>query len=150
MQNLRRKIEMYKDCPTYQESNEEHDVNCSYDIGYQCNYLDPTKLYIDHKGTFYSIWRPFINNMCFISSFSYAHFAAFKHASSDNHFLICGVEFIFLLDFFFNFFLDYQDVLKLHTYSIRDHEKIGKRYFQGNFKVDVVALLPFQYLTLSR
>lgn len=112
---------------------------------------DPTKIFISHQGTFYNFWRALINNLCFVSAFSYAHFAAFKHSSENHYMAICGIEFIFLIDFMMTFFVDYKDQMKNHEHVIRDHEKIATRYIQnGSFKIDILALLPVQWLVLER
>jgi len=92
-----------------------------------------------------------INNLCIFSAFSYAHLAAFRHSANDNHFLICGVEAIFLIDFLMTFIVDYKDQLRNHEHVIRCHEKIAQRYvLHGSFKIDLLALIPVQWLKLQR
>ena len=48
-----------------------------------------------------------------------------------------------MIDMFLQFFLEYRSSERY--LPIRDHKKIALKYLRGNFILDILSLLPFEY-----
>lgn len=53
------------------------------------------------------------------------------------------MEILFLIDMFLQFFLEYRSSERY--LPIRDHKKIALKYLKGNFILDTLSLLPFEF-----
>ena len=88
--------------------------------------------------------------LCIISSFIYAHFAAYRHADPENNYLMIAFESAFLLDFLMNFILDFPDPKDPKFKSVRKIGEISTHYYHGSFWTDFIALMPLHLLTMQR
>ena len=86
--------------------------------------------------------------MCIISSFIYAHFAAYRHADPENDYLMIAFESAFLLDFLMNFILDFPDPKDPKFKSVRKIGEISTHYYHGSFWTDFTALMPLHLLKM--
>lgn len=81
------------------------------------------------------------------SSLIYAFFGAFGFPANGTSWdsLIWVFEGIFLADMVLQFLLEYQPDDSFG--KVRDLYLIAKRYVQGQFLIDLLAILPLQFLT---
>ena len=74
-----------------------------------------------------------------VSSIFYVGIAAF----TEQDFSVLNVYYVFevffILDFLFNFFLDYRGS---SLEMVKEHKKIAERYFQTEFWWDFIPLVP--------
>jgi hypothetical protein len=79
------------------DNDADHDHHSTFD------FLDPTKIVINHNGCFYPIWSSVINYLCMFSSYYYIHMAAFKHQGEESLIMVMVMESLFLFDFLIHF-----------------------------------------------
>ena len=115
--------------------------------------FDPEKMIkkfiIDHRGPYYFIWHEVVDFLCIISSFIYAHFAAYRHSNPEYKYLMIAFEGAFLIDFLMNFILDYPDPKDPKFKSVKNLSMIFSNYLQDSFLRDIIALAPLHLITLK-
>ena len=125
---------------------------------------------ISPENWFFHAWKIFVLFLSIISSLVYANFAAFredvnfknymdyfdkddygyivmhKYSYSDLELfnkLQLGIECFFLVEMLFGFITEYVDE---NNKSIKDIKKIGKKYLSEGFILDLLPLIPFNWL----
>ena len=106
---------------------------------------------INHKGYLYRLWYILITITKTLSAFYYAYLAAFKDTHKENLNIVNILELLFLIDCLIHFILTYSTNPLDHSSAVVDDiSKIGENYAKGDFIYDLVPLLPFQFLEISR
>lgn len=67
------------------------------------------KFIIDHQTMTYTVWKKTIDNLCILSSFIYAHSAAYRHLDPVYKQWLPYIEICFLIDFCIHFVLSFPD-----------------------------------------
>jgi len=100
-------------------------------------------LVIDHKGCFYTIWRPLYVCSCLVSSYVYAYLACFESAHQVTEFRVLEAVFegIFFISIIIEFLASYENPNKKGD-KIKSVEKSARRYVYGNFIRDLIPVLP--------
>ena len=83
------------------------------------------------------------------NTFSQAYYAAFNRPNNMYYIIIdYSVEVLFVFDFIFCFCQEFKDE---ETYTIvSDIKKIAKHYMKGSCLFDLLAILPFELLFISK
>ena len=105
---------------------------------------------ISELNPLYHIFEVLITMLCLVSSYIYAYIAAFRLHQDMNqtaYKLSYIFETMFLIDLILNFFVEYQP--EDSKYPVRDMSKIAVHYLQGEFKMDAIPLIPFQFMTMK-
>lgn len=105
---------------------------------------------ISELNPLYHIFEVLITMLCLVSSYIYAYIAAFRLHQDMNqtaYKLSYIFETMFLIDLILNFFVEYQPEDSKHP--VRDMSKIAVHYLQGEFKMDAIPLIPFQFMTMK-
>ena len=92
----------------------------------------------------------YINVLAVISSFLYAHYAAYRHEDGENKKYVYLIETSFLIDFGLQFILSYPDPRGELFEEIKDLEMIANRYLHGLMLEHAFPLIPFWLLSFSR
>lgn len=95
----------------------------------------------------YLLWHEFIDFLCIVSSFIYAHLAAQRHDGSAA--IIISLESIFLTDCLLTFIKTFDDPADKMR-AVRKLSDIFANYTQGKFIYDFIALILFNWLSMYR
>ena len=109
---------------------------------------------IDHNGYFYKWWKAFHVLCCLSSSFMYGYLSCFRNVSPVFYTLDIMFESIFVISMIIEFITDFKERnengVGSNSQSVKSLELIAKRYvFEGNFRYDLIPLIPFQLLLLT-
>ena len=105
---------------------------------------------LDKNSLFCLMWNFLEVISCIISTYMYGYMAAFGMYNSDmteNHDLrVMDIFFfvVFTISIIMNFFRDF--IPEGETTSSKDLKKIAIRYLKGDFLLDFIAWIPFQFL----
>lgn len=115
------------------------------------DHFDFWKLIIlDQSSIFCLFWNVFEVLCCIISSYMYAYMAAFGIHNNDVtinvDLRIADIFFfvVFTISILMNFLRDF--VPEGETQACKDLKKIAQRYLLGQFSLDFVAWVPFQFI----
>ena len=86
---------------------------------------------IDYESTAWAMWNSYISLLAIVSSFLYAHYAAYRHEDVVNGKAMITIEVSFAIDFCLQFFLSYPDPRGKHFHPIVDLESIASRYMKN-------------------
>lgn len=98
----------------------------------------------------------FIGLLSLFSSYFYLFLTAFREPQYHLHYdvyldLSGGIEIIFVIFSLLQFVKAYTpEYSEKGTSEVRDLKKIANRYFENGFLLDLLSLLPFQFMTLPR
>ena len=108
------------------------------------------RLVITMDSHIYQFWKIFVVIVCVLSSLTYAEMAAFGLPSSDSWLFIATLVFevIFVVDMIVQFTLEFKPEDQYNT--VRDLTEIAKRYLRGRFLIDFIALIPLQYMFVTK
>lgn len=135
---------------TYSNDDDAQDIDVRRDGEACCEPEDLIKKFIiNHKGSRYFIWHETIDFLCIISSFIYAHYAAYRHEEENLFTTMIIIEGAFVADFLMNFILDYPDPNDPKFKSVKDVGKISQQYMNGDFTKDLIALAPLHLIKMS-
>lgn len=84
--------------------------------------------------------------LLFTAIFTPFEVALLETKMNPRFILNCGVDSIYLVDLFRQFFLEYEDALT-HV-MIKNRKQIAMHYLKGWFTIDVVSILPFDAVAL--
>lgn len=120
------------------------------------------RIIISPDNIYYKIFKAVIINLCLLSSFIYAFWAAYRHdveKSKPNAKELSGftdydiwvfdilqacIEGLFLIDMMIEFILEFIDEEK--QVPIRDIQKIGMRYLHNDFASDFIPIIPWNWI----
>jgi hypothetical protein len=98
----------------------------------------------------YSVWKKFIDALCILSSFIYAHSSAYRHLDARYKPWTPYIEICFLIDFCIHFVLSIPDPKDILGEPIRCHEKIMANYLKGTFWEYGIPLFPTCWIKMYR
>ena len=96
------------------------------------------------------MWKKLIDTFCIISSFLYAHSAAYRHTDPEYKRWLPYVELCFLIDFCIHFVLSIPDPKDQLGEPIRNLEVINHHYFKGKFWEYGIPLIPSCWIKMQR
>ena len=100
---------------------------------------------IHHGNSFKLIWDLSVLLILLIISLIVPYRLAFIQTESDSWFTIYLItDTIFLIDIVLTFFTSFHDEQKAHEET--DRKNIAKKYLKGWFWVDLISILPIDYL----
>ena len=109
------------------------------------------QMVIDNRGMVYRAWSIMIVILCVLTSFFYAILGAFKESYEETLDIVLAMEIIFLIDFLLHFILSFPiNPLNPQSQINTNLADIFTNYLQGNLIIDLIPLLPLQYLPLAR
>jgi hypothetical protein len=100
-------------------------------------------LVIDYESTVWAMWNSYISLLAIVSSFLYAHYAAYRHEDGTQGEYMIVIEASFAVDFCLQFFLSYPDPRGKHFSPIINLEQIAARYMKGEMIEEALPLIPF-------
>ena len=149
------------------EDSDEHELPVKIEEPFVDKFLK--WIVISPENWFFHAWKIFVLFLSIISSLVYANFAAFRedvnfksfidyfhndeyaimimHKYSYNDIKLFNTvqlcfEWFFLVEMLFGFITEYVDE---NNKSVRDIKKIGKRYLNEGFILDLIPLIPFNF-----
>ena len=81
----------------------------SHDHHYEPGDFKMFDLQFSHNSVGYQLWTKMVNTLCLLSSFIYAHYAAFRHSDPSLSTTMVVVEMIFFCDLVLTFITTIED-----------------------------------------
>lgn len=109
------------------------------------NFCKSSKYLFDPENIFHKLWNVFIMVILIISCFLTPYQLAFysEKIPEDSRILNLFIEVMFILDIFVIFNSAYQDE---YLQVIMDRKVIAKHYLNGWFTIDLIAVVPFEWI----
>ena len=110
-------------------------------------------IYISYDNKAYVVFNVLITMLCLVSSYYYASLVGFRYSSGgeiDVNYEIPTIIFesLFLVHMLSTFLLEYK--VQGEKIPIRDPFKIWNNYLNTTFPLDLLCLLPLQFITMKR